>query len=267
MNIILAGPGRSGTTLFNHIFSHHEKFAWISGWVSKYPAFPQLSLFNMLYQKQLWGVNWAHVRYSPKPAEAYPFWNHFFYPFDNSNHAFDNKSITQCRETISKIKKASHKEHFVTKITGETRFEILNQVFEGDLKFLWIERDPRVVVSSYIKQKWGYKNKPKEFANLSMEDKININCSRYMSFFEDSKKIENKSLYFYEDLCEDPIAFFTNIFNKLDLNLNDELKEIIRSWEIKPVGWETKYKRQYTQEQQFMFENLLSEPLKAYNYQ
>jgi len=267
MNIILAGPGRSGTTLFNHIFSHHEKFAWISGWVSKYPGFPQLSVFNKLYQKQLWGVNWAHVKFSPKPAEAYPFWNHFFHPFDNSNYTFDKKSITQCRETISKIKKASNKEHFVTKITGETRIEILNQVFEEDLKFLWIERDPRVVVSSYIKQKWGYKNKPQEFANLSMEDKININCSRYLSFFEDSKRIDNKSLYFYEDLCEDPIAFFTDIFNELELDLNNELKEIIRGWEIKPVGWETKYKRQYTQDQQTMFENLLSEPLKAYNYQ
>ena len=266
MNIILAGPGRSGTTLFNHIFCHHEKFAWISGWVSKYPNFPQLSVFNTLYQKQLLGVNWAHVKYSPKPAEAYPFWNRFFHPFDNSNRDFDQASIIDCRNTITKIRKASGKEHFVTKITGETRFEILNQIFEGDLKFLWIERDPRVVVSSYIKQKWGYKNKPEEFSKLSMEDKIKINCSRYLNFFEDSKRVQNKTLYFYEDLCDSPFDFFTTIFNDLGLELTDELEDIINSWEINPVGWETKYKSQYTKDQQSIFEELLSEPLKAYNY-
>jgi hypothetical protein len=50
MNIILSGPGRSGTTLFSQLFSHHKDFAWISGWVNKYPQLPSLSIVNHIYQ-------------------------------------------------------------------------------------------------------------------------------------------------------------------------------------------------------------------------
>ncbi len=266
MNIILAGPGRSGTTLFNHIFSHHEEFAWISGWLNRYPTRPELSVFNPLYQKQNFGLNWAHIRIVPKPAEAYGFWYHYFKPFADKNKNFDIHELNKCKSVIKGIMKYSRKEHFVTKITGETRFQILEQLFDGDLKYLWIERDPRVVVSSYIKQKWAYKKRPEAFEALEMEEKIRFYSDLYLKFYEGLKNVNDYNLYFYEDLCNDPINFFKDIFKDLDLTLSPKLEKIILNWNLKPVGWDSHYKSRYTEEQQQLFHKLLEEPLNAYGY-
>jgi hypothetical protein len=52
MNIIIHGPGRSGTTLFNKMFSYHPEFTWISSWLNKYPNQVWLSKLNAIYQDQ-----------------------------------------------------------------------------------------------------------------------------------------------------------------------------------------------------------------------
>lgn len=265
MDIILAGPGRSGTTLFNKLFCFHPEFAWISGWVNKYPEQAWLSKFNSIYQNQFLNINWAGVKFSPKPAEAYGYWNYYFKPFTSKNTHPNQQNINNCKTNIQKIKSYSNKKHFVTKITGETRFDILKAVFNKDLLYLWIERDPRVVVSSYIKQKWGYKTDPDGFSKLSNEDKIRLNVKRYMGFYSQSLEV-NKKLLFYEDLCENPVTFFDKLFTDLDIELTKEQIKIISSWDIKPVGWESHYKKNYSVSEQELFNDLLAEPLKAYNY-
>ncbi len=265
MDIILAGPGRSGTTLFNTLFCFHHDFAWISGWVNKYPDQAWLSRFNGIYQDQLFNINWAEVKFSPKPAEAYGFWNYYFTPFTSKNISPDRREIESCKATIKSIKSVSNKKHFVTKITGDTRFEILKEIFDENILYLWIERDPRVVVSSYIKQKWGYKDRPVEFEKLTNEEKIRLNAKRYLDFYEQSLAI-NKKLLFYEDLCKDPVSFFRQLFTELDLELTQRQVQIISSWDMKPVGWDSHYKNNYSESEQQLFNDLLDVPLKAYNY-
>ncbi len=265
MNIILSGPGRSGTTLFSKIFSHHKDFAWISGWVNKYPNLTSLSKFNNIYQNQWLGINWAEVRFSPKPAEAYNYWNYFFKPFTSNNIYLDQDKIIEARLNIQKIKTSSNKAHFVTKITGDTRYQILNEVFQGDLKYLWIERDPRVVVSSYIKQKWGYKNKPDKFDKMDMAKKIEINTDRYLNYFHQSRQIE-KNLIFYEDMCANPLSFFRDLFQEISVNLSSQQEEIIKNWLIKPITWDNHYKFKYKDSESELLHELLYESLSTYNY-
>ena len=48
--VVLHGPGRSGTTLFSRILSTHSAFAWISGYVNRFPGYPVLSVFNRVME-------------------------------------------------------------------------------------------------------------------------------------------------------------------------------------------------------------------------
>ena len=265
MNIILCGPGRSGTTLTSQLFSFHPELSWISGWVNKYPTLPQLSIFNAIYQSQFLGINWADVKFAPKPAEAYGFWSHYFPPFTSEQGTVSDQQLQKVRSCLQTIKKVSNKPHFVTKITGETRSQILNPLFEDRLLWIWIERDPRVVVSSYIKQKWGYKKNLQAFNRMSLKEKIRLNCNRYMHFYKDSKKLQSKKLLFYENLCQEPEKFFKELFTDLNISLYDRQKRIINEWDIRQVSW-YHYKDQYSKEEQDLLTELLNEPLLDYGY-
>jgi hypothetical protein len=52
MNTIIHVPGRSGTTLFNKMFSYHPEFTWISFGLNKHLNQACLSKFNATYQDQ-----------------------------------------------------------------------------------------------------------------------------------------------------------------------------------------------------------------------
>ena len=265
MNIILCGPGRSGTTLFNTLFSYHKDFAWISGWVNRYPSLLVLSFFNTIYRFNFLHNSLRKTPYLPKPAEAYGFWNYYILNFTSQNGQVSQTEIKKVSRVIEAIKHYSRCNHFVTKITGQTRHKLLDAIFKNDITYIWIERDPRVVVSSYIKQKWGYKKNPLAFSELSMEEKIRINCNRYLEFYHESKAIEKKVL-FYEDLCNDPLLFFEELFQELALNFELNHRKFIANHSIKKVTWENTYKHTFEPNHQALFNELLATPLKHYGY-
>ncbi|GGE10539.1 hypothetical protein [Psychroflexus salis] len=68
MNIIINGPGRSGTTLLSQLFSYHQDFTWISGWLNRYPNLTMLAYFNFLYRSNLFGIDISDLPKTPKPA-------------------------------------------------------------------------------------------------------------------------------------------------------------------------------------------------------
>ena len=262
MNLIINGPGRSGTTLFSKLISYQQDLAWVSGWLNKFPNLPQLSTFNFLYRQQLLGYELSELSKFPKPAEAYNFWK-FYISYFNSGYEPCEKEIYQLRKVINDIKKFQNKKHFVTKVTGDLRENIFDKVFT-DYKLLWIERDPRVVVSSYIKQRWFYKENLEGFNEMSTRDKIQFYCDYYLKIFNQTKP-KNSKIVFYEDLCDDPIKFFENLLFELDLKFTETHKNRIFKKDIKKVDW-SNYKIKYTDEEVKLLNQLLSEPLDKYNY-
>lgn len=262
MNIILNGPGRSGTTLLSKLISYQKDLSWISGWVNRYPNQLGLSRFNFLYRKELFGLDFSHMDKMPKPAEAYNFWHNYLKGFNNNYKPTDDE-IKRLKNTIRKLKDYQNKNHFITKITGDLRANIFDDIFP-DYKIIWIERDPRVVVSSYIKQRWFYKDKVGEFNSLSMEEKITFYSKYYMKNYLDSKKTDKK-VVFYEDLCQDPIRFFDELLSYLDLDFTDWHKSKIRQHEIKKVDWSS-YQNKYSLDEANLLDKLLMEPLQDYKY-
>ena len=262
MNIILNGPGRSGTTLLSQLFSYHEDFTWISGWLNRYPNLTMLTYFNFLYRSKLFGIDISDLPKTPKPAEAYNFWNHYIDNF-NDNYEPTSLELKKLSSVIKKIKDRSNKPHFVTKITGDLRENVFDNIFEN-YELIWIERDPRVVVSSYIKQRWFYKNNSQEYKNLSNEDKIRFYSNYYMNIYSKSKSVKRK-LVFYEDLCNDPEKFMKDLLKHLDLNFSKYHASKVREREIKEIGW-SNYKYMYSSDDVKLLDKLLVEPLTDYNY-
>lgn len=259
--IILNGPGRSGTTLIYQILAYHEELSWISSWVNKFPNVPSLSLFNRIYTNKWFGINWHNFSLVPKPAEAYGFWKNYY---GKSNNEVSLKEISAKQNLVvnrlkSVVKFSGTKKIFMTKITGHSRNTLLESLFEN-YQTIWIERDPRVVVSSYIKQMWFHKDRPKEFAALSEKEKIEFYCKYYLKIREEYKKTDNLILVRYEDLITDKELFFKNLCNQVGLVYTSMFSQIVANWPIKEIGWEF-YKEKYSRDGIELLENLLKKEL------
>jgi hypothetical protein len=93
MNIIIHGLGRSGTTLFNKMFSYHPRFKLIFSWLNKYPNQDWFSNFNAIYHDQYFGIKWIMTKYIPKPSETYWFWTFYFNPFSSKVNLDDFETV------------------------------------------------------------------------------------------------------------------------------------------------------------------------------
>ncbi|GGE10535.1 sulfotransferase [Psychroflexus salis] len=164
---------------------------------------------------------------------------------------------------INLIKTRSNKSHFITKVTGDLRKNVFDNIFD-QFEILWIERDPRVVVSSYIKQQWFYKDKPLEYKKLSKKDKIEFYSSYYMRVFNNSKSVKRK-LVFYEDLCDNPEKFMRNLLKDFGLDFSEYHASQVKNRQIRKIGW-SHYKSKYTNDEIKLINKLLQEPLTYYKY-
>ena len=262
MNLIINGPGRSGTTLLSRLLSYHQDFGWISGYVNRFPNLPVLSVLNFLYRIEFSGVKLHKSSKLPKPAEAYNFWNYYLKQF-NDEYSPTSEEIVLLKKTILKICNYQNKTHFVTKITGSPRTNIFNEIFT-DYKVLWIERDPRVVVSSFIKQKWFYKSKPDEFEKLTTDQKILFYADYYNKIYCKTKNL-NCKIIFYEDLCKNPLETINEVLEDYNLEFTISHKRFVSDYNIKQVSWEY-YKNNYDDDQVKLLNKILEQPLNAYNY-
>ncbi len=268
--IILNGPGRSGTTLISQILAYHDELGWVSSWNNAFPNQSFLGVLSRPYSAKLFGIDWHSVKKSPKPSEAYDYWKHFFGHFNNSNTTDKNrleeieKNAEKVATNIKGVLKWQGKPRFITKITGPARKEYLDAIF-SDYNLVWIERDPRVVVSSYIKQKWFYKDKPEEYARLSEKEKIEFYTAYYLRLREESKKYEKSILVRYEDLTNDKVTFFKKLCADLNLPYTKRFAKIVENWPIKEIGWEF-YKDRYSKEGKELMNSILEKELKDLGY-
>ena len=235
--IIIHGPGRSGTTLLSNLLSLYSGFYWISGYNNKFPAFPSLSILNNFLKCHYIEKYTRDKKKFPRPAEAYDFWKYYIPNFNEPNLIIGNidcEKVNKCKETITKIGNRMNGKRFITKITGYSRFTILNELFSNP-SIIWIERDPRIVVLSYYKQKWFYKKNEEKFNKTSKMELLEIYIEKYLSFYNDKKQLTkfNFIQVLYEDLIQDRKKVFTEIFNQIGEKINPQFQKTMDSWEVK----------------------------------
>lgn len=264
--IIIHGPGRSGTTLLSNILSLHPDFYWISGYVNKYPNLQILSIFNNFQRIPFFEKLNRGKKKFPRPAEAYNFWKYYFNQFNIKGANPEKKQTQNAIRAIHRINKYSIGNRFITKLTGASRFEIIDSIFEKPT-IIWIDRNPESVIMSYYKQKWNYKSKPAAFNNKSKAELIQEYCNDFININEEKKKLQKYNFIqvYYEDLISKPEFFFINLCKSLNLELNHSFLQKINNWHIYQ-GSNESYKELLNAKEQKLLQTQLFEISKSLGY-
>jgi hypothetical protein len=155
--IIVVGTGRCGSTLLHRLLARHPDLGWLSTFNEVLPAQPWVSVFSRLYRLPLpQGVR--HARAFPKPFEAYRFWEHYLPGFsrrDRPHTAADVAAgeIEPTRRATERVLRFQGRGRLLVKVTGWSRIAYFDRIYP-DALFLSLRRDPRSVVSSWIKAGW-----------------------------------------------------------------------------------------------------------------
>jgi hypothetical protein len=263
--IFLTGPGRSGTTLTNYVLSLHPDITSINSWyaVSKKP------LFNFLGERVL-KVNFLRERFGkkkgfPRANEPLNLWKEAFHNFWNAvnlGEPLDKNEKDKFIEQVASIMKyeASSKS-FMTKMTGPPFNGVLKELFP-EAKIVWVDRDPRAVILSYIKMGWvGVERiSAKEIKKMSKIELIQQACDRYNHYYSLMLREKFDYILYYEDIVENPTKAFTDILTALGLEASDEYLKTVGSIQVHE---NRNQKYDLTQEEESIMTNLLAEPLKA----
>lgn len=234
--VVIHGPGRSGTTLLSQILSTHSALAWISGHVNRFPGLPVLAVFNRVMSIDVVERLSRPMRYWPRPAEAYLFWNYYFPYFSEPEIRSGKKPEDRPEECIAAIRRVQRyhgRPRFITKITGAPRAQELAAVLDNP-HVVYIHRDPRAVVASYYKQRWGYKDAPDRFAQKTEMELLSEYVQRYQASFEgrDSLKAFQFSDVLFEQMVDEPDLFFRNLLSRLGLPHERAFFDRLTTWKM-----------------------------------
>ena len=168
----LIGPARSGTSLLYKTLSLHPRIGYISNWVRRYPAFPEVAVFDRVAhrfpeaRRAAWfgdGAN-AYVygaarsrarRAFPMPVEGEPLYTRadIGIPTDSTDRgtAEQHEAI---RRSFGRILRADGGDVLVTKrIANNLRIPLLAAAFPA-ARFVRLVRDGRAVAYSLSRVDW-----------------------------------------------------------------------------------------------------------------
>lgn len=262
--IFLTGPGRSGTTLTNSVLSLHPEIVSINSWyaLTKKPVFNFLGerIRRSLLRKKL-----GNVKGFPRANEPLQLWRdsfHNFWDAVNEQEPLDSDEKNKFRKRIAGIMQyESDDKSFMTKMTGPPYNRVLRDIFP-ESKIVWVDRDPRAVVLSYIKMGWVGVDRisSEKVGNMTKEELIRQSCDRYNHYYDLKTKEKFDYTLLYEDLVKDKVSAITNLLNALGLSkprgylrLVDEVKVYANrnaNYELSPSEYD-------------LMTDLLSVPLKA----
>lgn len=156
--IIIVGTGRCGSTFLHRVLARHQDLGWLSPYNEVFPTQFWLSAFSNLYRWTAFSFKTKHLRFFPKPFEAYRFWEHYLPGFSRRNRPqtaedVPDEAIEPVRRVVSQILIYQGKKRFLAKVTGWSRIAYFNRIFP-DALFVFLNREPRSVVSSWIQAGW-----------------------------------------------------------------------------------------------------------------
>ncbi|SFN32958.1 sulfotransferase family protein [Salegentibacter flavus] len=258
--IIILGPGKSGSTLLNHMFSLHPDLYWISTYVNKFPGHPELTVFNNIYRLPKIENLTREKSNFPRPAEAFYFWTRHIKTFW-SDKPVSTEQAARLIKALDKIRKYQSGNRLLIKLTGPTPPKLIESIFE-DPHIIWLDRDPRATIASYYANKWLYKNRPEVFASKSNLELIKEYTESYKKSelhkgkFRDFKFLEVS----YEDLTEEPTAFLKKICEFTNLPYPSTFHSLIIDWDIK-AGNNMKYQKLFTPAEITYMDKILQEKI------
>jgi hypothetical protein len=155
--VIICGTGRCGSTLLHRLLGHHEDLGWLSSAQELLPRLAWPAAMSRLYRP---GVP-ERIRSSrpfPKPYETYEFWEARLPGFKrrdkppNAAHV-PSAAIERVRTAVARVLRYHGRRRLLVKVTGWSRIAYFDRIFPR-ARFLILDRDPRAVISSWMKAGW-----------------------------------------------------------------------------------------------------------------
>jgi hypothetical protein len=155
--VIVAGTGRCGSTFLHRLLAFHEQLGWLSTFNETFPRRHWLSVFSRLYAAPL-PAGLKEAKAFPKPFEAYRFWESYLPGFSRREspqvpEEIDEAWIEPVREATRRVLRFHGRPRLLVKVTGWARIAYFDRIYP-DARFVFLQRDPRSVVSSWIKAGW-----------------------------------------------------------------------------------------------------------------
>ena len=155
--LIIVGTGRCGSTLLHRMLAEHEALGWLSTFNEVFPRRTWLAACSRLYRLPLPG-RIREARWFPKPFEAYRFWEHFQPGFSRRDRPqtpddVDPGAIGSTRAATASVLRHQGRRRLLVKVTGWSRIGYFDRIYPG-ARFVALDRDPRAVVSSWMKADW-----------------------------------------------------------------------------------------------------------------
>ena len=282
--IFIIGVGRSGSSIFHQILSHHPGVAWLSRLSEEYPdrSWPNRLLMSAINYPSLTG--WA-TRYAD-PAEAYRWWDHRYPGFSRPCRDLGAEDLTlQAKDRLHRGFSeviTSRRPRLLVKVTGWPRIGFLRALYP-DALFIHVMRDGRPVASSFLNVPWwlGWQGpsswlwgelSPAHQAewdrhNRSFVALAGLQWKILMDALEAARAPLTPAIYReirYEALCADPIGSFQAAVQFAGLDWVPRFERVIQTTPLKSEN--DKWRRDFTTEQQATLEAVLSDYLVRYNY-
>lgn len=171
--LFIVGAPRSGTTLVYKLVCLHPETAWISNWVRRFPALPQLAALNLVpsllpharyrawfgedSNAYVYGTRRPlHERLLPAPVEGEP----VFRRAGLGEEEIDDPSqvpggtVAELRRAVEAVGRFAGRRYFVSKrVANNRRIPLLAEAFPT-ARFLEIVRDGRAVAQSLSTVDW-----------------------------------------------------------------------------------------------------------------
>lgn len=286
--IFIIGCGRSGTTMFQNMFSYHPELAWFSTLTNLFPRAPQLARFSRLLDiTVLSPLVGQRSKISIRPSEAHRIWRRCFSEFPVPGRPLTDRDVTEeCKRRIDNTV-LSHlihqkKKRFVTKYTGWSRIGYLNEIFPDSL-FIHILRDGRAVVSSHLQKKWWpapneiEKWQSQRWRREWLKEYEESHCSPIVlaaiiwklvtEEIRKSANIVGKNRFIevrYEEIVTEPIETMKGVTNFCELEWKQDFESRLKSFSLQNRNY--KWKKFLTAEEKGLLCPVLDDHLTRLGY-
>lgn len=283
--IFMVGSGRSGSSVFHDILSHHPHIAWLSEICNRYPKRPWANkLIVRLSHASLVG---QLVRRRFGPGECYSFWEYyargFRTPFrDLLAEDATEKQQVALRQALTRAH-ASDRDKLLVKLTGWPRIGFLRKIFPG-AKFIHLVRDGRAVANSLLSVDWwwGWRGPGNwRFGDLGELDRSDWERNRQsfvalagiewkliLAAVEQARASLAPDTFLqirYEDLCADPVAVVHRAMEFFNVPRSATFERHVSNRNL--VNRNDKWKQHLTEGQQQVLMDVIGPQLLRYGYE